>query len=339
MVHHSMGVPQPERAPALQGPHGLADGLEGGGSKFQEAAHELERNARDLGRDQLGLASFGVADCNSESAIDELVPIGPRMAARIRETAAELEPAGRSNLVSAARNALGVLNSFEGGARLLVITAGLDDCGGELAELIAESEIKDVPVQWELVGLGLSSEEKAELAGLGGEVRVHLADSSDQLDEIFRLVLFEEPIRDELRRLTEYVQTDIAEPLRSAGDAIDARPPRPQAVREQVAVLRERAAEGDERFDEFATEAEREVFAPVKSLLKEQFELLQEAAAKAEAVAAFDEEHDRRIDDSTIPARNELVNAASAPVTAYNDNLNELGERIEAALEQLFAPG
>jgi hypothetical protein len=70
---------------------------------------------------------------------------------------------GRSSLVSEGRNALGLLNPFTGDRRrLLVITAGLDECGGELADLIAESKFKDVALQWELVGLRLTDEEKAD---------------------------------------------------------------------------------------------------------------------------------------------------------------------------------
>jgi hypothetical protein len=176
---------------------------------------------------------------------------------------------GRSNLVSEGRNALGLLNPFTGDRRrLLVITAGLDECGGELADLIAESKFKDVALQWELVGLRLTDEEKAELEALtDDQATVHLPDTSEELKDVFRLVLFEEPVRQDLESLTEYVESDVREPLNASIRAFNARPPRPEDVRMHVAALRDRAADGEERFAEFATEGERAAFAPVNDLL------------------------------------------------------------------------
>jgi hypothetical protein len=314
--------------------------LNEGGLKFEYATDELESQARDLGTHQLGLATFGIDDCGADAPpIDEVVTIGPSTAGRIQEKASDLAPTGRSNLVSAARNATGLLDPFQGSRRrLLVVTAGLDECGGELADLIADTRFNEIVLQWDLVGVGLSDEERAELEALpADDVTVYLADTSEQLKDVFRLVLFEEPIRDDLVELTDYVETDLRELLNSSIAAYNARPPRPEDVRRFVAVLRRRAAEGEERFGEFATEDERAVFAPVKELLQEQFELLQEAATAAERVAVYDEEHDLELSEETIPARNELVEEASAIVYAYNDNLEPLFDRIEAALEQLFA--
>ena len=112
---------------------GMHQSLEQGRSKFDEATNELRRHVRDLGTDQLGLATFGVPSCDTDKTYDERVSIAHSRADRIRKAADHLRPEGRANLVSAARSALGLLDRFTSEKnRLLLITAGLDDCGGDL---------------------------------------------------------------------------------------------------------------------------------------------------------------------------------------------------------------
>ena len=323
----------------LDSSEGMADELEGGGSKFEEATNELERSVRNLGQDQLGLASFSLPTCDSDnSPAEELVSIGPDRAEQVGETAHSLTPAGQANLVSAALEAIGLLNPFEDKRRrLLLITAGLDDCGGELSELLFESAFKDVPVQLEIVGLGLSAEEKEQVGGLPEEVRVHLADTRDELDEVFQIVFFEEPIRDELATLADYVQVELRDPLEAARQDVEADPPRPGSAQRNIAVARQLATEGEDRFGEFATEAERAAFAPVKDLLREQFERLQETAEIEEDIAQFDEVHGIDLDAEGRQDRDELVARLRDSVDAYNEAYTELNAKIEEVLEELFA--
>jgi hypothetical protein len=316
---------------------GMADELEGGGSKFDEATAELDSEVRDVGRDQLGLASFGIPSCDSDrSPAEELVSIGPDRAEQVGEKAHSLTPAGQANLVSAARDALGLLNSFEDRRRLILITAGLDDCGGELSDLLTERAFKALTIKLEIVGLGLSAEEKEQLGALPDEVRVYFADTRDELNEVFEIVFFEEPIRDELATLTKYVQAELRDPLEAARQDVVADPPRPESARRNIAVARRLAAEGEERFGDFATDAERAEFVPVKDLLREQFERLQEVADIEEDIAQFDEEHGVNLDPQDRRERDELLVRLEESVVAYNETGDELRTRIEEVLEQLF---
>jgi hypothetical protein len=318
---------------------GMADELEGGDSKFDEATDELDRSVRDLGGDQLGLASFGIPSCDSDSSpADELVSIGPDRAEEVGEKAHSLTPTGQANLVSAARDAIGLLDTFEDERqRLILITAGLDDCGGELSKLLFESAFKDVTIQLEIVGLGLSAEEKEQVGGLPDEVRVHLADTSEELDEVFQIVFFEEPIRDELAALTDYVQVELRDLLEAARLDVEADPPRPESAQKNVALARQLASEGKKRFGEFATEAERAAFAPVKDLLREQFDRLQEAADIEEDIAQFDEAHGINLGAEDRQERDELIARLRDSVDAYNETNKELNAQIEEVLEELFA--
>ena len=325
----------------LDASEGMGEELEGGASKFAEATRELRRHVRDLGNDQLGLAAFGIPSCDSEGPpIDERVSVAHDRAGQIRKEAEELRPAGKANLVSAGRNAVGLLNPFQDERRrLLVITGGLDACGGDLGELLSESKVKGVAVQWELVGLGFTGDEKEQAGELPDNVRVHLADTSAELDDVFKIVLFEEPIRDELDKLLQYVQTEIREPLSGAISAINSTPPRAREARTRLAELRRLAEKGEERFGEFATEDERSVFMPVEDLLRRQFELLQQGAAAVEDVVKFDESHAGELSEQDIGERNELIGRVSAPVSSYNASLTQLVDRIEDALDELFGGG
>jgi hypothetical protein len=317
---------------------GMGELLDSKNTKLSQATKSLTEQARDLGNDQLGLATFGVDDCESgETPLDERVPIAPDNADRIKaEASADLVPAGKANLVSAARYALGRLNEFTGRRRrVLIITGGLDACGGDLGELISEREIKGVAVQWELVGLGLSPEEKAQASGLPG-VTVHVADTSRELREVLNLTLFEEPIRAEFEELREYVESEVRDPLNEAVDAVNADPPDPRAARSHLDEVERLTGLGQDRFAEFGIDDEAAVFRPVKDILHEQFGLLAEGASALEQVAAFDDEHPGELDEVEHGEREELIDAANAPIETYNENLDELGDRIERALNELF---
>jgi hypothetical protein len=201
-----------------------------------------------------------------------------------------------------------------------------------------ERGFKDVAIQLEIVGLGLSAEEKEQVGALPDEVRVHLADTRDELDEVFQIVFFEEPIRDELTALTEYVQGELRDLVEAARQDVVANPPRPESAQANIALARQLASEGEKRFGEFATEAERAAFAPVKDLLREQFERLQEVADIEEDISQFDEAHGINIGGEDRQERDELVALLSDSVDAYNETHRELNAQIEEVLAKLFAP-
>jgi hypothetical protein len=315
----------------------MLEPLTPGQPKFDEASQELRRQVRDLGNDQLGLATFGVASCDSDETFEKRVSIAHDRAKRIRDEAGELRPEGRANLVSAARSALSLLNPFtDERRRLLLITAGLDGCGGKLKELVEESKFKKVVVQWELIGLGLTAAETGEVEALSGDVRVHLVETGAELEGALRTVFFEEPIRDEMDSALGYVQTDIREPLNAAIAAINVRPPQARVARAKLSELRRLAKDGAERFDDFATEDERSVFLPVKRLLRQQFELLKGAAAAADDVVGFDQRHGGELSQGRLVERNALIGRLNEPIGAYNANLSRLEEQIEHALDDLF---
>lgn len=329
---------QPATLILLDTSEGMAERLDGTDTKLSEATAELERQVRDIGNTQLGLATFGVDDCDSsDTPLDERVSIGPDNADRIRrEAGSDLSPSGRANLVSAARYAVGRLRAVtHEERRVLLITGGLDGCGAALDDLLSERKHQGVSVQWELVGLRLSDEEKSQVSALP-DITVHIADTPDELRDALNLTLYEGPLRDELEALREYVETDVRTPLNEAVYASNEDPPDPAATRSHLAKVEQLAKSGQDRFAEFGTEDEREEFGPVKSMLREQFGHLAEAGRRYDRVVAFDEAHTGELDDAQIEARNALIDAASEPINAYNANLAKLEDLIEGALTKLF---
>jgi hypothetical protein len=314
----------------------MAAPLSGGATKFEEARRRLGHELRIGENDQLGLATFGVEGCDEEDPVDEIVSIGPSGADRIRERATDLSPAGRANLVSAARYGVGLLNGFRGSRSVVVITGGLDRCGGDLGELLSEHTVKGVPIRWELVGLGLSADEKERVKQLPAGVAVHLADTSDELNDVLDLVLFEKPIRDEFEELRGYVESTVREPLNDAVGAVNSQPPETVLASTRLRQVRDLAKEGERRFDEFGATKGACDFAQVESLLALQFRRLTTGADALERVVAFDRRHPGGRTNDEIEERNGLIADANGPIGEYNANLPELAKVIESALNRCF---
>lgn len=307
--------------------------LSGDITKLLAASTELRKWATDIGNTQLGLATFGVDTCGTGPPIDVLVPIAGNRADRIVEHSERISTRGTANLVSAGKRAIGLLGRFEKpeNRRLLIITGGLDGCGRDLHELLRESELRVVAIQWELVGLGFTDQEKAEANALPN-VEVYFADSSDELSDVFRQLLFRRPLRREFDRVYKYVAIETRGAVNKAVLAIDARDV--AAMRESVEKLTRLLDEGEKWFDQFSTKNEASVFAPVKELLQEQWGYFAATIPALQRLADFDEAHP----EPSAEERNRIVNDEwNPPIKAYNDNLPELLKLIEEALNKLFA--
>jgi hypothetical protein len=322
----------------LDASDGMKESLPGGGEpKFKAAMQELEEERRVPEDGQLGLATFGIERCNLEGApVDEVVSIAPGGAERIRKKADDLTPGGQANLVSAARYGIGLLGPFTGPRNVVVITSGLDTCEGDLGELLSESEIKGVSIRWELVGLGLTADEKERAQSLPDDVTVHLADTPEELKEALEFLLFEKPVRDDLEQLRDYVERSVRERLNLAIAAVNANPPLPGEAGKQLALLSRLATEGDERFAELGTSEGSCDFALVERLLQQQFGHLLNGAESLRDVVEFDRDHGRALGDAEIAERDVLVAAVSETVDAYNANVSQVVEEVEAGLNQCF---
>ena len=86
----------------------------GSGTKLAAATRSVRQHVIDNQFEQVGLASFG-DPCGSEEPLRELVPIAFDRKEAIADELTGLQPTGDRNLVSAASNALSLLEPFGGG--------------------------------------------------------------------------------------------------------------------------------------------------------------------------------------------------------------------------------
>ena len=115
------------------------------------------------------LQHSGLSSCDADdSPLDELVSIGHDRAGRIAEEArADAGRPAQPRLRCSQRNR--PTQSFQDERRrLLVITAGLDDCGGDLSEVARKRGSSASQFGGRSSALGLSADEKEELLGPSG---------------------------------------------------------------------------------------------------------------------------------------------------------------------------
>jgi hypothetical protein len=327
---------QPATLLLLDASETMTEPLAGGGSKFEVAMEELEEERRVPENSQLGLASFGIEGCDLEAdPVNEIVTIAPGGAERIREEAGQLVPGGEANLVTAARFGVGLLGPFTGPRNVVVITGGLDTCGGDLGELLSVSRVNGVPIRWELVGLGLTPDEKQRAEQFPG-ITVHLADTAVQLEEVLESLLFEQPIRNDLELLRKYVEEDVAGSLNAAIRSVNLDPADPDEADKQLRALRRLATEGEDQFAEFGTSEGACDFAPVEDLLRQQFGYLTEAADALAELVAFDRGHPGAPGGENVSERDALVDVVEEPIGRYNANFDEIPELVEDGLNECF---
>jgi hypothetical protein len=309
----------------------------GARTKFEDATTSVRRNALDNQFEQTGLASFGGA-CQSEEPLRELVPIAFDHKDAIEDQLSELTPTGDRNLVAAASNALSLLEPFDQAdwTRLVIVTGGLDGCGQSLSDLIDNARQKNLGLTWDLVGFGLSDQEKEEAGALEGEgVAVHLPDTSDELDQVLGGILAEAPIQLGLEAIRTFVTQDVRNALQEADDALD---------RDDVRTAEERLDAVDtfiesasDRFLTIDTTGANAVYQPMVELLqglvglqRQDLDLLRQRLAIAQ---------DARIDElegQDLEEWEALVADDEEVIIRYNAEADKLDEKLEDILDALF---
>lgn len=127
----------------------------------------------------LGLIAYGhnrKGDCKD---IEVLVPAAPGTANAIRDAAAGMRFLGKTPLVQATRQAAENLRYTEEKATVIVITDGLETCGGDVCALAQELEQQGLDMTAHVVGFGLSREEGDEIACLARDTGGSYFDATD----------------------------------------------------------------------------------------------------------------------------------------------------------------
>jgi Ca-activated chloride channel family protein len=141
--------------------------------------------ARDVTHDLLGswderlnvgLTAYGHRQAKSCGDIEAVVPLGPLNREAFNTAVDGLKPKGRTPLAAAIRNAADQLGYAQRKATIIVITDGIENCGGDPCAVAAELKAKGIDFTAHVVGLGaLSAKDSKQLACIaektGGEYR------------------------------------------------------------------------------------------------------------------------------------------------------------------------
>jgi hypothetical protein len=119
---------------------------------------------------EVGLRTAGgtaaTPESNPCSATTQVLPVGEPDPERWTEALAALEWSGPCPLVDATVAAVGDLGSAAGPLRIVVISAGGDDCDTATADVAEALASTDPPIEVRLVGLGLKPEVLERFAGI-----------------------------------------------------------------------------------------------------------------------------------------------------------------------------
>jgi len=134
---------------------------------------------------EIGLRTMGgMYELIDDGACDDtalILPIGPVELTRWREAISDLFPRGRRPLALAVTGALDDLS--ETGGRIVIITAGGDDCGSDVATMLAKLAEENVRVEVRVVGLSMDRKTAAALSA-AAPTR-NLSDTGALLDTLF----------------------------------------------------------------------------------------------------------------------------------------------------------
>jgi Ca-activated chloride channel family protein len=124
----------------------------------------------------VGLTAYGHRQAKSCEDIEAVVPLGPLDRKAFNAAIDRLKPKGKTPLASAIRNAAQQLGYAHSKATVIVITDGIENCGGDPCAVAAELKQKGIDFTAHVVGLGaISAQESKQLACIaektGGQYR------------------------------------------------------------------------------------------------------------------------------------------------------------------------
>ena len=144
---------------------GLVDGLEDGA--------------------EVGVVAYGhrrEGDCDD---IETVVPIGPLDKAAVKATVDGLNPKGKTPLTRSVKEAFAALEGRAGGASIILVSDGLDTCGGDPCAAVKKAKQTGLDFRLHVVGFDVGGEDTSQLecAAMAGEGLFLSAENADELSE------------------------------------------------------------------------------------------------------------------------------------------------------------
>lgn len=152
-----------------------------GKPKLQIARESLRTVLQSVpGDEEIGFMAYGHREKGSCSDIELIVPPAAGSAGAIATAADNLKFLGKTPLTAAVKQAAEALKYTEDKAKVILITDGLETCGGDPCALGKELKAAGVDFTADVVGFGLTAEEGRQVACLAENTGGKYIQASDE---------------------------------------------------------------------------------------------------------------------------------------------------------------
>ena len=135
-----------------------------GGYKIRIAQGALKNVVSEIADDMhVGLVAYGHRRQRDCSDIQTLVPLGSIDRAAINREIDALNPVGRTPITASIREAIDMLAEHDGPASVVLVSDGLETCGGDPCELVRDTRARGVNVVMHVVGFGVGEVNTSQL--------------------------------------------------------------------------------------------------------------------------------------------------------------------------------
>ncbi len=167
-----------------------------GGHRITVAREVMREVVDDLdGSTNVALVAYGHnrrGDCGD---IETLIGMGTLEKAAFMRTVDSINPRGMTPITGSVSHALDLLKTSEHAASVVLISDGLENCGGDPCAAVRAAAAMDIDFTFHVVGFAMGNEDTSQLQCMAeaGGGRYVSADSTHELTEALRIVLAPEP--------------------------------------------------------------------------------------------------------------------------------------------------
>lgn len=155
-----------------------------GENKIVTARRALGELVDDLpAASQVGVVAYGHREKGDCADIETLIPLGPVDAAAVKSTINDINPKGKTPITASVEHALEVLKQADTQATMVLLSDGLETCGGDPCKAVRLAREQGMPFVFHVVGFDVEGEDLSQLqcmAQAGGGLFLS-AEDGDQL--------------------------------------------------------------------------------------------------------------------------------------------------------------
>ena len=155
--------------------------------KMQIAAEVLSQTVDSLPSSQaVGLVAYGHREKGNCEDVEFLVETENNKKSAVIESLKTIKPKGKTPLAYSAQLVINKLKASDGKATIILITDGIESCGGNLCDVIKAAKEKGIEFRLHVVGFGLGKDETENLrcAAEAGDGNYYDAGNANSLSDV-----------------------------------------------------------------------------------------------------------------------------------------------------------